>query len=83
MVQSTSSDEILGEIASPTTMHEGSQSPSQSKDALFMGGSITKRGTSIASIVFLLLALFIIPCYAHDYETSSGRILSGEEGEGR
>lgn len=80
MVQSTSSDEKLGEIASPTTMHKGSQSPSpsQSKDALFMGGySITKKGTSIASIVFLLLAQFIIPCYALDYD------LSREEGEGR
>lgn len=73
MVQSTSSDEKLGEIASPTTMHKGSQSPSPSP-------SITKRGTSIVSIVFLLLAQFIIPCYALDYEISSGRNLSGEEG---
>ena len=69
MVDSSSSEAMDKEHISPSI------------NPLFMGGySITKRGTSIASIVFLLLAQFIIPCYALDYETSSGRNLSGEEG---
>lgn len=86
MVDSSSSEGKLGEIALPTAMDKEQISPSI--NPLFMGGYyITKKGTSIVpnthNCIVFLLALFIIPCSAHDYETRPVRNLFGEEGEGR